>query len=45
MNYMIQLRNQEGLNNEKKNKRVSSYWWVYDDTNNLYNTNSIILEM
>ena len=45
MNYMIQLRNQEGLNNEKKNKRVSSYWWVYDDTNNLYNTNSIILEV
>lgn len=32
-------------NNEKKNKRVSSYWWVYDDTNNLYNTNSIILEV
>ena len=33
------------MNNEKKNKRVSSYWWVYDDTNNLYNTNSIILEV
>jgi len=33
------------LNNEKKNKRVSNYWWVYDDTNNLYNTNNIILEV
>jgi hypothetical protein len=45
MNYMIQLRNQERTDNEKKNKRVSNYWWVYDDTNNLYNTNNIILEM
>ena len=45
MNYIIQLRNQERLDNEKKNKRVSSYWWVYDDTNNLYNANNIILEV
>ena len=45
MNYMIQLRNQERPDNEKKNKRVSNYWWVYDDTNNLYNTNNILLEM
>ena len=42
---MIQLRNQERPYNEKKNKRVSNYWWVYDDTNNLYNTNNILLEM
>ena len=33
------------MNNEKKNKRVSSYWWVYDDTNNLYDTNNIVLEV
>ena len=45
MNYIIQLRNQERSDNEKKNKRVSSYWWIYDDTNSLYNTNNILLEV
>ena len=34
-----------GLCHEQKNKRVSSYWWVYDDTNSLYNTNNILLEV
>ena len=31
--------------NYVQNKRISNYWWIYDDTHNLYNTNNILLEM
>ena len=35
----------ERIQNEKKNKRIFNYWWVYDDTDTLCNTTNIILEM